>query len=161
MLGLPLSTQSQDNGRPASKLSAPDRQLLERIDRLDQMCKASPKEVAPQVKLWEAVASLPYWICINRGTPQAPRPFMLAGQSGPILCVFTTPQRARQAALSVGIIQEGDPLILFAPPLPGAMDWAMSFEKYGVTGLTIDYPRIGVWSSLTNLAHLKPSRPPR
>lgn len=140
-----MSNQSagRTTGRPA--YVEPTAAVLATIDRLAMRSKAAPNEVGPQTTLWKALTALPQWVCINRGTPQAPRPFMLAGESGPILCIFTSAARAKQAAHESGLVPAGEQIVLFAPPLPQAVDWALSYAKYGVVGLAVDYSRLGSW----------------
>lgn len=153
-----LTSHSPNQNKPRVSLPAQDPQLLARIDEFHALSQQAPKEMDHQVKLWEAVVSLNYWVAINRGTAQSPRPYMLAGQSGPVLCIFTTPQRAHEAAYTNGLVPANERIMLMAPPLPAALDWALTFSQYGVAGITVDYPRIGAWTPLANLAHLKQTR---
>lgn len=136
----------------------PDPKAIAEIDRLNQECRARPGEIEPQIALWRAVTALDFWVGINRGTPEAPRPYMLAAEAGAMLCVFSSATRAKEAAEANGLIAAGDPVPLFVVPLPAALDWAMSFGEHGVTGVTIDYPRLGAWCPLPNLAGLRRDR---
>lgn len=153
-----MSNHREDRTKPKSNFSEPSPAVLAEIDRLDELSKAAPKELGPQIELWKAVTALSHWVCINRGTAAAPRPYMLAGASGPILCIYTSAARANQAARDNGLVPPGERVLLFAPPLPGALDWAMSFGKYGVVGLAVDYPELGSWCPLPNLARFREMR---
>lgn len=136
----------------------PSPEVLAEIDALDEACRAAPGEIDPQIKLWSAVAALDQWFCINRGTPENPRPYALAAEAGAMLCVFSSATRAKAAAHSVGLAPEGSPVSLFVVPLPAGLDWAMSLGEHGVVGITIDHPQIGAWCPLPNLAGLRDTR---
>lgn len=150
-----MTDQSAGRAKPRPAYVEPTATVLATIDNLAMRSKASPTDPGPQSALWKANSALPQWVCINRGTPTAPRPYMLAGQSGPILCIFTSAARAKQAAFDNGLVPAGEPVLLFAPPLPQAVNWALSFGDYGVVGVAVDYPRLGSWCPLTNLARFQ------
>lgn len=128
------------------------------LDALNEACLAAPGEVAPQIALWRGVAALEGWFCINRGTPESPRPYALASGPGQMLCIFSSAARAQATALSSGLVQPGESVPVFEVPLPAALDWALSFGQYGVVGVTIDYPQLGAWCPLPNLAGLRQTR---
>ncbi|MGK9146118.1 hypothetical protein KXS11_00635 [Plantibacter flavus] len=136
----------------------PAPEVLAEIDRRDAACKASPGEVDPQIRLWQAVVALEQWVFINRGTAEAPRPYALAAQAGQMLCVFSSGSRAEAAARANGLVAADARVELFSIPVPAAIDWAMAFGERGVTGVTIDYPQLGAWCPLPNLAGLRASR---
>lgn len=136
----------------------PHPDVLAEIDRLGETCKTAPDDIDSQIRLWTAVAALDQWFCINRGTSEQPRPYSLAAEAGTTLCVFSSAARARASAQANGLIAEGAPISLFVVPMPAALDWAMSFSEHGVIGVTIDYPQIGVWCPLPNLARLRDMR---
>ncbi len=142
---------------PATGPIAPAPEVLATLDRLDQACKASPGDITPQIELWTAAASLDYWVCINRGTPESPRPYMVAADAGHMLCVYSSAARAVEGARTNGLVAPGESAPLLMLPLPGALDWAMSFGQHGVVGVTIDYPKLGAWCPLPNLARFRPS----
>lgn len=135
----------------------PSPQSVAEIDRLDQVCRDRAGEIEPQIELWKAVTALEFWVCINRGTPEVPRPYMLAAEAGPMLCVFSSATRAKESALINGLIAPDELVSLFSVPLPAALDWAMSFGEHGVTGVAIDYPKLGSWCPLPNLAMFRQS----
>ena len=148
-----MTDQPADSAQPATR--EPSADTLAELHRLNDVCRAEPGNIDAQIALWQAVARLKMWVCINRGTAEAPRPYMISGERGPILCLFSNGEQATETAHSSGLVPATEPVPLFAVPLPEALDWAMSFGEYGVVGVTIDYPRIGAWSPLPNLAQLK------
>lgn len=151
-----MSTDHSSQEDPTRDALEPAPEAVAEIDRLDREGRARPGEIEPQMELWRAVAALGFWVGINRGTAEAPRPYMLAAESGPMLCVFSSATRAKECAEANGLIGSGEPVSLFAVPLPAALDWAMSFREHGVVGVTIDYPQLGAWCPLPNLAMLRP-----
>lgn len=136
----------------------PRPEVLAELDRLNEACLASPGDIEPQVRLWTAMVALDNWVCINRGTAEEPRPFAATVEAGPMVCVYSSASRAQAAAHASGLLPEGAPVPMFVVPLPGALDWAMSFGERGVVGVTIDHPQIGAWCPLPNLARLKQTR---
>lgn len=152
-----MSFESSGQADPTHGVLEPSPEAVAEIDRLDQACRARPGEMEPQIALWRAVAALEFWVCINRGTAEMPRPYMLAAEAGPMLCAFSSATRAKESAEANGLIAPGEPVSLFVVPLPAALDWAMSFGEHGVIGVTIDYPRLGAWCPLPNLANLRQS----
>lgn len=150
-----MSIEPSGQADPSRGALEPSPESVAEIDRLDQVCRARPGEIEPQIELWRAVVALEFWVGINRGTPEAPRPYVLAAEAGPMLCVFSSATRAKEAAEANGLIGPGEPVSLFLVPLPAALDWAMSFGEHGVIGVTIDYPRLGAWCPLPNLAKLR------
>ncbi|MBZ2199720.1 tetratricopeptide repeat protein [Occultella gossypii] len=144
---------------PAGSLK-PSPEVLAELDRLNEACRAAPGDMEPQIKLWTGVVRLDQWVCINRGTPEEPRPYALAAETGSMLAIFSSATRAKAAAHAGGLVPEGAPVPLFVVPLPAAIDWAMSFGERGVVGVTVDYPQLGAWCPLPNLARLKQMRDP-
>ena len=137
----------------------PDPAVLARLDELDAACRANPADIDAQIQLWRAVAALDQWVFINRGTSEAPRPYAIASDFGQLLCIYSSADRAQATARSNGFVSGDDSVSAFSVPLPAAIDWALSFGQYGITGVTIDYPQLGAWSPLANLAGLRPTTP--
>ena len=136
-------------------MTDPSDAVLAELDRLDAAVGAAPGDIAAQIRLWKAVAALEHWVFINRGTPESPRPYAIAADAGQMLCIFSSASRAQQTAHGSGLVSADDPVPLFSVPLPAAIDWALSLGQYGVAGVTIDYPQLGTWSPLPNLAGLR------
>ncbi|MCS5497170.1 hypothetical protein NY547_07970 [Cnuibacter physcomitrellae] len=128
------------------------------LDRLDAACRAEPDDIDRQIRLWQAVARLDRWVFVDRGTPGSPRPYAIAAGPGHMLCVYSTPERARAGALAGGLVAEDASVPMFSVPLPEAIDWALSLGERGVVGVTLDYPQLGAWCPLPNLERLKSER---
>lgn len=154
-----MSTPSpgRDDQTTSGSLEPHPDQLAE-IDRLHEVASARPTEIEPQIDLWRAVTALENWVVINRGTPEAPRPYVLAAPTGNMLAIYTSATRAKEGAIANGLIAEGDQVPLMLVPLPAGLDWALSFGQHGVAGVTVDYPRIGSWCPLPNLTRLRDER---
>ena len=153
-----MGDHERSNAQPDPVPLEPRPEVLAELDALGEACRIAPGEIEPQIRLWTAVAALDRWFSINRGTAENPRPYALAGEAGTILCVFSSAARAKAAAYANGLVPEGSPVSLSAVPLPDALDWAMSFGDYGIVGVSIDYPQIGAWCPLPNLARLRDTR---
>ena len=135
----------------------PDPAVLAELDGLNAACQAAPGEIPPQVALWTAVAALDRWVFVNRGTPEAVRPYALAAEAGQMLCIYSSATRATAAAHGSGLVPADEPVPLFSIPLPAAIDWALSLGERGVAGVVIDYPQLAAWSPLPNLERLRPA----
>ena len=136
-------------------MNDPSDEVLGELDRLDAAVGAAPSDIGTQIRLWQAVAALEHWVFINRGTSENPRPYAIAADAGQMLCIFSSATRAQQTARGSGLVSGDDPVPLFSIPLPAAIDWALALGPYGVAGVTIDYPQLGTWSPLPNLAGLR------
>lgn len=152
-------TTSEQNEPAEGRTLEPSPATLAELDALDAACRATPDEIDPQIRLWAAVSRLDRWIFINRGTDEAPRPYALAAQPGQMICVYSSGARAQEAAYANGLVPADATVSLLAVPMPAAIDWVLSFGQSGVTGVTIDYPRLGAWCPLPNLARFKPTSP--
>jgi len=137
-------------------MTDPSDAALAELDRLDAAVRDAPGDISAQIRLWKAVAALEHWFFINRGTAEAPRPYAIAADAGQLLCIYSSPSRAQQTARDSGLVSGDDAVPLFAVPLPTAIDWALSLGQYGIAGVAIDYPQLGAWCPLPNLAGLKP-----
>jgi len=132
-----------------------DEQTLARIDELSAATlTAAPGDSAVWGALWAEVFALPQWIFIARGGLERPQPYIGVFPQGPMLCAYTTPDRAREGALAMGLPEEEAGLVL-AVPAEGIVDWAASFQQHGVVGITFDHPRLGFFSPLANLLPIR------
>jgi len=136
-------------------MSDPSEAVLAELDLLDAAVGAAPADIGAQIALWRAVAALENWVFINRGSAEAPRPYAIAAEAGHMLCIYSSAGRAQQAARTSGLGDGDDPVQLFSIPLPAAIDWALALGERGVVGVTIDYPQLGAWSPMPNLAGLR------
>ena len=132
----------------------PSATVLAELDRLDAAVGAAPDDIAAQVALWRAVGALEHWVFINRGTSESPRPYAIAADAGHMLCIYSSTTRAQQTARDSGFVSADEAVPLFSIPLPAAIEWALALGEHGVVGVTIDYPQLGAWSPLPNLARL-------
>lgn len=139
------------------RILEPSPDVLAQLDALDAACRAAPDEIDPQIRLWQAVASLERWVFINRGTDDEPRPYALAAQPGNLLCVYSSGTRAQEAAYANGLVPPDATVSLLAVPVPAAIDWVIAFGERGVVGVALDYPRLGSWVPLPNLARFRPA----
>lgn len=147
------ASDQQNQGRTLEP--APD--VLAELDALNEACRAAPDDIDAQIRLWRAVAALDRWVFVNRGSEDDPRPYAIAAEPGNLLCIYSSGKRAQEAAYENGLVPSDATVSLLAVPMPGAIDWALSFGELGVAGVTIDYPRLGAWSPLPNLARLRPA----
>ncbi|WP_206447164.1 hypothetical protein [Agrococcus sp. KRD186] len=99
-----MSTTPSGHSDSSRGALEPSPESVAEIDRLNQVAQARPGEIEPQIELWRAVANLDFWFGINRGTPEVLRPYMLAAEPGPMLCVFSSATRAKEAAQANGLI---------------------------------------------------------
>jgi hypothetical protein len=124
------------------------------IDRRAAALKEEPESFAAMDALWRAVYSLDRWIFIARGTDDQPAPYAGELPQGPMLFAFTTGERARTAALGMGL-SEDEASKLLAVPLPAAIEWVASFSSVGVKGITFDFPAAGYFAPLENLVPMR------
>jgi hypothetical protein len=125
------------------------------LDRLNDACRADPQSIENQIALWTAVSRLDEWFFINRGTTESPRPYGIAAEAGTTLCLYSTAERARSGARANGLVAEDSPTPLFSTPLPQGLEWVLSLADAGVTAVVLDYPHLGAWTPVTNLASLR------
>lgn len=123
------------------------------LARLERAVRAAPAgDPTAEIALWRYVAGLDRWYFIARGSAEQPRPYAIAARQGPMICVYSSAERAEEAARGFGM--EG-PVPTFTVPLPAALDYVAAFSQSGVFGVTVDHPRLGHFVPLGNLALLK------
>jgi hypothetical protein len=134
-----------------------DPTMLAELDRLDQAVRTAPAgDTTAQIALWRQATRLESWFFIARGPSDQPRPYAVAAEQGPMICLYSSAGRAAEAARALGLVAaEGDTVPLFAVPMPTAIDYVASFGAAGVVGVTLDHPRIGHHIPLANLSLLK------
>ena len=137
----------------APRLDPSPEQVAE-IDRRAAALKEQPESFAAMDALWRAVYALDRWIFIARGTDEQPGPYVGEVPQGPMLLAFTTGQRARTAALGMGL-SDDEASRLLAVPLPAAIEWAATFSSVGVKGITFDLPEAGYFAQLGNLVPMR------
>ncbi len=134
-----------------------DPAMVAELDRLNEAVQAAPAgDTTAQIALWRQVTGLARWFFIARGSADQPRPFGVAAEQGPMICLYSSAARANEAARALGLVDpEGGAVPLLGVPMPGAIDYLASFEKAGVFGVTLDHPRLGHYIPLANLGLLK------
>lgn len=132
-------------------------EMVAELDRLDEAVKAAPAgDTTAQIALWRQVTGLEHWFFIARGSADQPRPYVVAAEQGPMVCLYSSAARANEAAGSLGLVgAEGGAVPLFGVPMPAAIDYVASFGQAGVVGVTLDHPRLGHYIPLANLGLLK------
>ncbi|MGB3437353.1 MAG: hypothetical protein WBA97_01265 [Actinophytocola sp.] len=132
-------------------------EMVAELDRLDQAVKAAPAgDTTAQIALWRQVTGLEHWFFIARGGADQPRPYVVAAEQGPVICLYSSAAGASEAARVLGLADpEGGAVPLFGVPMPTAIDYVASFGKAGVVGVTLDHPRLGHYIPLANLGLLK------
>ncbi|WP_370616973.1 hypothetical protein [Mumia sp. Pv 4-285] len=132
-------------------------EMVAELDRLDEAVKAAPPgDTTAQIALWQQVARLEHWFFIARGSADQPRPYGVAFEHGPMICLYSSAARATEAARVLGLDgADGGSVPLFGVPMPAAIDYVASFGGSGVFGVTLDHPQIGHYIPLGNLGLLK------
>lgn len=127
------------------------------LDRLDEAVKAAPAgDTAAQIALWRRVTCLEHWFFLARGATDRPRPYAVASEQGPMICLYSSAARANEAARALGLaVPEGGGVPLFGVPMPAAIDYLAAFGESGVVGVALDHPRLGHYLPLANLGLLK------
>lgn len=125
------------------------------LDRLDEAVRAAPAgDTTAQMALWRQTTRLETWFFIARGPEDRPRPYAVGAAQGPTVCLYSSADRAREAAVALGVAGEGAAVPLLGVPMPHAIDYVASFGAAGVVGVTLDHPRIGHHVPLANLGLL-------
>ncbi|MDQ3790917.1 MAG: hypothetical protein M3422_27245 [Actinomycetota bacterium] len=135
-----------------------DPEMVAELDRLDEEVRAAPAgDTTAQIALWRHVTRLEHWFFIARGSDDRPRPYGVAAEQGPMICLYSSAARATEAARTMGLVDSegGGAVPLFGVPMPTAIDYVASFGRAGVVGVTLDHPRLGHYIPLANLGLLK------
>ena len=134
----------------------PDPRLLAELDRRNAALAATPGLDA-DMAFWKVAAQLGSWFFINRGTDDHPRPYGVQQPgAGMIVCAYSSAERAREAAVELGLAGDGDTVPMFSIPMPRAIDWVAELSAAGVVGAALDHRRNGgPWTGLSNLATMK------
>ena len=132
-------------------------EMVAELDRLDEAVRRAPAgDTTAQIALWRQVTGLEHWFFIARGPADQPRPYLVAAEQGPMICLYSSAARATDAARALGLADEkGAPAPLLGVPMPAALDYVASFGQAGVFGVTLDHPRLGHFIPLANLGLLK------
>ncbi|WP_021483697.1 hypothetical protein [Cellulosimicrobium sp. JZ28] len=127
------------------------------LDRLDEAVRSAPAgDTSAQIALWRQTVHLGTWFFIARGSEDQPRPYAVAADQGPMICLYSSAARADEAARALGLADDETGAVpLLGVPVPAAIDYVASFGAAGVVGVALDHPRIGHHIPLGNLALLK------
>lgn len=127
------------------------------LDRLDEAVRSAPAgDTSAQIALWRQTVHLGMWFFIARGSEDQPRPYAVAADQGPMICLYSSAARADEAARALGLADDETGAVpLLGVPVPAAIDYVASFGAAGVVGVALDHPRIGHHIPLGNLALLK------
>lgn len=127
------------------------------LDRLDEAVRAAPAgDTTAQIALWRQATRLETWFFIARGPADRPRPYAVGAAQGPMVCLYSSADRAKDAARALDLVAADDETVpLLGVPVPDAIDYVASFGGAGVVGVTLDYPRIGHHVPIGNLGLLK------
>ncbi|MFJ5992828.1 hypothetical protein [Lentzea sp. NPDC092896] len=134
-----------------------DPEVVAELDRLDEAVRAAPAgDTTAQIALWRQAAALGHWFFIARGPADQPRPYAVAAEQGPMICLYSSAERASEAAHVLGLAESESGVVpTFGVPMPVAIDYVASFGQAGVFGVTLDHPRLGHHIPLANLGLLK------
>ncbi|MGO1288773.1 MAG: hypothetical protein ACTMIC_09680 [Cellulosimicrobium funkei] len=134
-----------------------DSAAVAELDRLDEAVRSAPAgDKSAQIALWRQTVRLGTWFFIARGSEDQPRPYAVAADQGPMICLYSSAARADEAARALGLADdETGSVPLLGVPVPAAIDYVASFGAAGVVGVALDHPRIGHHIPLGNLALLK------
>jgi hypothetical protein len=132
-------------------------EVIAELDRLDEAVRAAPAgDTTAQIALWRQATALEHWFFISRGSADRPRPYAVAAEQGPMICLYSSAARAKEATRVLGLADsESGEVPTFGVPMPTAIDYVASFGKVGVFGVTLDHPRLGHYIPLANLGLLK------
>ncbi|HUQ56381.1 hypothetical protein [Lentzea sp.] len=132
-------------------------ETIAELDRLDEAVRAAPEgDTAAQIALWRQATALEHWFFIARGSADRPRPYAVAAEQGPMICLYSSAARAEEAARALGLADsDSGEAPAFGVPMPAAIDYVASFGQVGVFGVTLDHPRLGHYIPLANLGLLK------
>ncbi|MFD7654771.1 hypothetical protein ACFV4N_12420 [Actinosynnema sp. NPDC059797] len=132
-------------------------EVVAELDRLEAAVRAAPAgDTTAQIALWRQVTALENWFFIARGSADQPRPYAVAAEQGPMICLYSSAARAGEAGRALGLADPASgSASLFGVPMPAAIDYVASFGRAGVFGVTLDHPRLGHYIPLANLGLLK------
>lgn len=135
-----------------------ERRNSEEIDELARAARdAGVDDIATQTALWKAVFSLERWFFIPRGDMDAlaeVQPLAVVVDEQPMLLAFTSPERARQSAITLGLTDEEAAHVL-AVPSEGMVESADGYSKVGLQGVLFDYGWTGFYAPLGQLGPIR------
>ncbi len=149
-----------DSELPLLQQGDPEAERLnsEKIDELAHAARdAGVDDIATQTALWKEVFSLERWFFIPRGDMDAMadvQPLAVVVDEQPMLLAFTSPERARQSAITLGLTDEEAAHVL-AVPSEGMVESADGYSKVGLQGVLFDYGWTGFYAPLGQLGPIR------
>ncbi|KQS20893.1 hypothetical protein [Frigoribacterium sp. Leaf186] len=105
------------------------------------------------VALWRSAFRLEAWWFVDRGTAGASKPFAVVDEGTPTLLAFTSPERARDAALARGLDPSAADRIVWRAPADFVADVG-TYTRAGLKRLALDPDQHGASGTLATLPEI-------
>ena len=105
------------------------------------------------VALWRSAFRLEAWWFVDRGTAGASRPFAVVDEGTPTLLAFTSPDRARDAALARGLDASSADRLVWRAPADFVADVG-TYTRAGLKRLALDPDQHGASGTLAALPEI-------
>jgi hypothetical protein len=105
------------------------------------------------VALWRSAFRLEAWWFVDRGTAGASRPFAVVDEGTPTLLAFTSPERARDAALARGLDASAADRLVWRAPADFVADVG-TYTRAGLKRLALDPDQHGASGTLAALPEI-------
>lgn len=105
------------------------------------------------VALWRSAFRLEAWWFVDRGTVGASRPFAVVDEGTPTLLAFTSPERARDAALARGLDASSADRLVWRAPADFVADVG-TYTRAGLRRLALDPDQHGASGTLAALPEI-------
>jgi hypothetical protein len=105
------------------------------------------------VALWRSAFRLEAWWFVDRGTAGASRPFAVVDEGTPTLLAFTSPERARDAALARGLDASAADRLVWRAPADFVADGG-TYTRAGLRRLSLDPDQHGASGTLAALPEI-------
>jgi hypothetical protein len=105
------------------------------------------------VALWRAAFRLEAWWFVDRGAAGASKPFAVVDEGTPTLLAFTSPERARDAALARGLDQGAADRLVWRAPADFVADVG-TYTRAGLKRLALDPDQHGASGTLAALPEI-------
>lgn len=105
------------------------------------------------VALWRSAMRLDAWWFVDRGTAAASKPFAVVEEGTPTLLAFTSPERAREAAIVRGLDATAADRLVWRAPADFVADVG-TYTRAGLKRLALDPDQHGVSGALAALPEI-------
>jgi len=105
------------------------------------------------VALWRSAFRLEAWWFVDRGTAGASKPFAVVDEGTPTLLAFTSPERARDAALARGLDASSADRLVWRAPADFVADVG-TYTRAGLRRLALDPDQLGASGTLAALPEI-------